>query len=88
MNCKPVIALCSLFYNTRSVVCKRLEDGSDLSKETYEMCESGQAQRVCERLTLLEAQIKELEQAITVKQGITGTGAVKQRKTKKFRFSA
>ena len=65
MNCKPVIALCSLFYNTRSVVCKRLEDGSDLSKETYEMCESGQAQRVCERLTLLEAQIKELEQTIT-----------------------
>ena len=39
--------------------------GLDWSKETYEMCESGQAQRVCERLTLLEAQIKELEQAIT-----------------------
>ena len=27
--------------------------------------EAGQAQRVCERLTLLEAQIKELEQTIT-----------------------
>ena len=59
----------ALFLQCGITTMKRsnLQTDANRQKELPQLFgyESGQAQRVCERLTLLEAQIKELEQTIT-----------------------